>query len=153
MQTFWADLLDGERYAILATCLAYVFVIGIMSIIGCLRIRRWPHTIGTLVEDGVSTSIGSPSERMSSARVRYKYSVADTDYTGKRLSPFVVAATGTKIAEWQKRGIQKLGGDLVTVFYNPARPEKSYLIRPSLTGISGVFLLFTTVAIALWFAF
>ncbi|WP_120499633.1 DUF3592 domain-containing protein [Roseovarius sp. EL26] len=151
MEIFWTDLLSGERYAVLSTCIAYVLLMGIISIIGCLRVRRWPHTTGILTEDGVS-SFGSGSDRMHAARVRYEYSVDSTPYTGKRLSPFIVHATGTRMAEWQKGGIQRHGGNHVTVFYNPARPHKSYLILPTLIGIIGVFVLITIVVIVLWFA-
>ena len=152
MQIFWTDLLDGERYAVLSVCIAYALLIGIISITACLRIRRWPHTIGTLTEDGIS-GFGSSSDRMHTARVRYEYSVNGTPYTGKRLSPFIVYATGTRMAEWQKNGIKRHGPDRVTVFYNPARPNKSYLIIPTLTGISGLFLLIMIAVIVLWIAF
>ena len=151
MQIFWTDLLNGEHYAVLTACIAYVLLMGIVSITACLRIRCWPQTTGTLKEDGVSSFGGS--DRLHTARVRYEYFVDGIPYTGKRLSPFIVYATGTRMAEWQKSGIQRHDGDNVTVFYNPARPDKSYLIHPTLTGILGVCLLIMIVVIVLWFAF
>ncbi|KLN59185.1 hypothetical protein WH96_18735 [Kiloniella spongiae] len=151
MQEFWTDLLNGELYAVLSACIAYVLLMGMVSITTCFRIRRWPQTIGKLTEDGVS-SIGSYDERMHTARVRYEYSVDDTPYTGERLSPFILRATGTTMAKWQKKGIQRHEGDHVTVFYNPALPRKSYLIVPTLTGIGGIFLLVAIVVIVFWFA-
>ena len=151
MQAFWTDLLNGERYAVLSVCIAYALLTGIVSITACFRIRRWPHTTGTLTEDGVS-SFGSYEDKMHAARVRYDYSVDGIPYTGKRLSPFIMRTTGTKMAEWQKGGIQRHESDRVTVFYNPAAPHKSYLIVPSLTGIAGVFLLVAIVVIVLWVA-
>ncbi len=151
MQEFWTDLLNGEHYAVLSACIAYALLMGIVSITACFRIRRWPHTIGKLTEDGVS-SIGSSDERMHTARVRYEYSVNDISYTGKRLSPFIIRATGTRMAEWQKGGIQKHEGDCVTVFYNPALPHKSYLIVPTWTGVAGVFLLVAIPVFLIWFS-
>lgn len=151
MQEFWADLLNGELYAVLSACIAYALLMGTVSITTCFRIRRWPHTIGKLTEDGVS-SIGSYDERMHTARVRYEYSVDDIPYTSQRLSPFILHATGTTMAEWQKKGIQRHEGDRVTVFYNPALPHKSYLIVPTLTGIAGIFLLVAIAVIVFWFA-
>ncbi len=151
MQKFWTDLFNGEQYAVLSACIAYALLMGIVSITACCRIRRWPHTIGKLTEDGVS-GIGSYDERMHAARVRYEYSVDGIPYSGERLSPFIVRATGTTMAEWQKGGIQRHESDRVTVFYNPARPHKSYLIVPSGAAIAGIFLLFATAVIVFWFA-
>lgn len=152
MQIFWTDLLNGEHYALLSACIAYVVLMGIISITHYFRIRRWPHTVGTLTEDGVA-SFGSYSDRMFAARVRYDYFVDGATYTGGRLSPFLILATGTRMAEWQKGGIQRHGGDRITVFYNPARPNKSYLILPTAVGMTGISLLFVIVAPVLWLAF
>lgn len=151
MQEVWNDLSNGENYAVIAACMVYLLLMGGISITVCLRIRRWPHTVGTLTEDGVS-SIGSYDERMHAARVRYDYVVNGITYKGKRLSPFYMRATGTKLAEWQKGGIERHGGDRVTVFYNPARPHKSYLIVPSLQAIAGVASGIALVTMLLWFA-
>lgn len=152
MEIFWTDLLNGERNAVLSACIAYVLLMCMISIMGCLRMRRWPHTTGTLTEDGFS-SIGNSEDRMQAARVRYEYSVNGIPYTGKRLSPFILYATGTKMAKWQKVGIQRHGDDRITVFYNPSRPQKSYLITPKWTGITGICVLTTMVVIVLWLAF
>ena len=152
MQVFWNDLLNGERYALLYTAIAYFSLMGSVGIISCLRIRRWPHTKGTLTEDGISATVGSPADRMHAARVQYDYTVDGIPYSGRRLSPFIVRATGTSMAEWQKLGIERHGGDRISVFYDPARPYKSYLIVPSLTGILTMFLLIMIAVIVLWFA-
>jgi hypothetical protein len=152
MANFWTDLLDGERYAVLSAYIAYVLLIGAISIVACLRIRRWPHTTGTLSEDGFER-MDHASDRMYAARVRYEYTVNGIPYTGTRLSHFIIHASGRKIARWQKGGIQRYENDRITVFYNPNRPQKSYLIKSEWTSIIGLSILTTMSVIVLWLAF
>ncbi|MBB5515897.1 hypothetical protein FHS89_001917 [Rubricella aquisinus] len=152
MEIFWTDLLDGERYAVLSVCIAYVLLMGVIAVVRCLGIRRWPRTTGTLTEDGFS-SIGSGSDRMQTARVRYEYIVDGIPYRGTRLSPVLIYASGKRLAKWQKGGIQRHGNDRITVFYNPARPQKSYLILPQWTSIIGICLLTILLVMVFWLAF
>lgn len=150
MDSFWTDLLDGERHAVLSVCITYILILAAWSIIGCLRVRRWPHTTGTLIEDDF-TFAGSAEDRMQSAKVRYEYTVNGVHFAGKRLSPFYVSATGTKMAKWQKGGILRHGDDRVTVFYNPSRPHKAYLIIPTITTILSLCALYVSAALILWY--
>lgn len=150
MEIFLNDLFAGERYAVLAAFITYTLCMGSISIIGCIHIRRWPQTKGVLLEDGV-TSFGTHTERTYHARVRYEYYVDGKRHIGSRLSPTFISATGTRIAQWQKSGIQRHGSGGVTVFYSPARPHKSYLIKPSLTTIIVVSAVTMVVVMAFWF--
>lgn len=88
---------------------------------------------------------------MQSAKVRYEYTVNGVHFAGKRLSPFYVSATGTKMAKWQKGGILRHGDDRVTVFYNPSRPHKAYLIIPTITTILSLCALYVSAALILWY--
>ncbi|WP_282096036.1 DUF3592 domain-containing protein [Epibacterium ulvae] len=151
MQEFWNDLCAGERYAVLYVCIAYALAVGVFCVVRCFRMRRWPHTLGRLLEEGVS-GYGGGGDGMYAARVKYEYSVDGVFHTGTNLSPFIVQATGTRLAKWQMTGIQRHQGNCVTVFYSPRRPHKSYLIVPSQRAIAGLSLLFASVIVVMWLA-
>ncbi len=68
----------------------------------------------------------------------YQYEVDGKPYSGKRVSPWIVIASHNAkgVLDFQARGVEYVGEDLVRVFYNPNRPTKSFLILPSLAGIA-----------------
>jgi hypothetical protein len=66
----------------------------------------------------------------------YEYSVNGQQYTGKRISPWVVVATHNMRAVLVKQllKIRKDPNGSIDVFYNPADPKKSFLVKPGIVG-------------------
>ena len=114
----------------------YFAVMGLFSLISCMRIRFWPTTSGVLLHSGLDTlGLGMRSDEHNyTADVRYSYRVAGKDYEGNRLSPtLVMMSTNLRfVLNWQMKGIKRLGVEQVVVLYNLSKPEKSFLIRPGM---------------------
>jgi len=134
LSSFISQIKAGDEQAILALFLIYIMIMGLISLTFCLRIRFWPVTTGQLLSEGLDEM--SPSMRADEqnfqADLRYKYYVDGTDYEGLRLSPTNIMASYNMrfLIHRQLRGVTRLAGDNVEVYYNPSKPRKSFLIRP-----------------------
>lgn len=125
----------SRRDAIILGSSAYFALMGMISLIHMFRLSRWPSVIGELHEEGVNRSgIGamSPDERENRAMVRYTYSVDGVTYESDRLNAWYVTVTHNlrALLKYQLREIERHEGASVTVFYNPRKPQKSYLDVP-----------------------
>ncbi|MBB2494914.1 DUF3592 domain-containing protein [Aquipseudomonas ullengensis] len=123
---------DGKSLALLAAI--YVSAVMLSSAIYLRLIWHWPSTTGQLIRQEVATFGGKEyvqSQQNYLAKVEYTYEVDGQRYTGNRLSPWkVMASANARIvlqAQMQGIDIDSAGG--VTVYYNPRKPTKSYLIR------------------------
>lgn len=140
MSEFIAQLLDGDRDAILLAAAAYFALMGVIAVLRCIHIGRWSSTTGVLESAGIERT-GSvafeKSDQEYEAQVRYRYRVDGTEYLGTRLNGWSIMATYNLrfILKYQFRGIERLDGDHVVVYYNPYDPAKSYLDVPGLTSI------------------
>jgi len=134
MSGFLNDILAGERTAIIQAAAVYFAVMGLWSIGFCIRLRRWPSVVGILEEAGLRQfgAASTKSDQTFAANVLYQYEVNGEHYEGSRLSPSImlVSSNVRALLRWQLKGIERLGGDRVRVFYNPTKPRKSYLIVP-----------------------
>lgn len=136
MLQFFQDVLSGERATILNLIAGYFFICGIYGLLYWQHVRSWPHTSGTLIKSEIGKLGNSmrADEQRYLAKQRYQYSVGGEDYEGKRLSPIQILASVNMRAllHWQMRYITYLDKDKtkVAVFFNPKKPQKSYLIRP-----------------------
>ena len=76
-------------------------------------------------------------EREYEAMVRYSYSIDGITYEGDRLNAWYVTVTHNlrTLLKFQFRGIERHKGNKVTVFYNPRKPQKSYLDVPGWRSI------------------
>lgn len=140
MNTFLERLFSGDRDAVLLAFAGYFALIGVFSLFHMFRLSRWPSVIGVLHEEKVErTGIGafSPDEREYKALVRYSYSVDGVSYESDRLNPWIVTVTYNlrALLKLQFRGIDRQGGANVTVYYNPRKPQKSYLDIPGWQSI------------------
>lgn len=98
------------------------------------------EVIGVVDEEGIEGSgvgVSSPDEREYEAKVRYSYSVDGITYQGDRLNAWYVMATHNlrALLKFQFRGIERHEGANVTVFFNPRKPQKSYLDVPGWRSI------------------
>ena len=136
MQSFFQELLSCDRTAILNLVAGYFFICGISGLLYWRRVRAWPQVSGQLIKSEIeSVGLDLQTRDMNyHANLRYQYSVGGIDYEGKRLSPIqIVASTNMRaLLRWQMRYITYLeaGKDRIAVFYNPKKPQKSYLIKP-----------------------
>ena len=152
MESFWTDLINGEAYAWKAGFAVYLVVVICISLYKSMKIRRWSHTQGTLTEQSLESWGGRKPDMMYSTKVRYEYEVDGQQYRGTRLSPFIIHATFTRLVNAYAKGIQKLGGDQVVVYYNPSRPAQSYLILQSIRLLVCCTLVVVLCLLLLWLA-
>jgi len=134
MSSFIDSVAAGDKQAIIALVSMYFAAMCLFSLVYCLRIRSWPQTTGTVPESDVEAwgTSRDADDQNYAANVRDTYRVRGEDYEGARLSPTSILATVNlrALIDWQMRGITKLRDGQVAVFYNDAKPEKSYLVRP-----------------------
>ncbi|MAS93836.1 MAG: hypothetical protein CMO55_11645 [Verrucomicrobiales bacterium] len=106
------------------------------------RSSDWPST-GGIVERAEVIDLPFGSHRID---VRYRYRVGDEDFVGTRIRASDGEVDNREIAEDQISGLQS--GEEVTVYYDPAIPESSFL-RPG-AGLQEYFLLFVPFAMLIW---
>ncbi|HSX72403.1 MAG TPA: hypothetical protein VLF16_15835 [Pseudomonas sp.] len=145
---------DGQSIALLGAL--YVCAVMLSTAIYLWLIWQWPSTRGQLLAQGVAPFGATelvPAQQNHVAKVAYCYEVDGHTYTGNRLSPWkVMASTNARfVLQTQLRGIQMDESGGVTVFYNPRKPARSYLIRSgpikqALTLLSAI----APVALYLW---
>ncbi|MGI9389877.1 MAG: DUF3592 domain-containing protein [Boseongicola sp.] len=135
MNDYLAELFAGDQSAIILAAAVYCGVFGAWSVVYCFLVRRWPSTIGTLNEAGLTQFGWStiPSGQDYRSDVQYTYEVDDQTFQGKRLSPtFIVTSLNARaLLRWQMKGIERVGENGVRVYFKPTNPQKSYLIVPS----------------------
>ena len=129
--------LNGNTQGIFFWAAVYVFLVCLYSLVYQLRINRWPGVIGKLTNIGVQ-KFGSTARTIAEqdyvAGSCYQYQVDETRYQGSRVSPWSVVASQNmrRILVMQLKSVGKLPDNQVTVYYNPRKPEKSFLIKPGL---------------------
>lgn len=137
----WDLAVQGEKQGVLFFVALYTSVIMTASVLYQFHVRTWPETRGTLRRSGLA-KFGA-TERLTSnqdyrADALYDYIVNGETYTGKRVSPWVMVASHNArfLLERQLDKIRRFDDGTVAVFYNPARPAKSFLIKPGNVGLA-----------------
>ncbi len=142
MDDYFDRLKNGDPESWLLAFAVYSLLVGAFSLFHYTRIGRWPSVIGALNSAAVAgqTPSAVSSDRNYSAEVSYQYNIEGKSYEGSRLSPFLVMATHNlrSLIRHQMKGIEIIQDGGVRVFYNPARPEKSYLISTSSIGYASI---------------
>lgn len=140
VEQMWSQALAGDKQGGLFFIVLYCFFILGYSVIYQLRVRAWSKVQGTLIDSDVSLFDGRRvviSDQNYLATALYTYSVDGKEYSGKRVSPWLIIASYNAkfVLHAQLRGIQRHVDGSVDVFYNPNKPEKSFLIKPGLVGL------------------
>ena len=124
----------------LAAGLLEVGVFGFMTV-RTLETRNWPSVSGRITTSRLHSYISrssdnSSSTRMYTTRISYRFHVKNKAYVGKTLSYGEYSSSSPSHA----KGILKKYpvGAKVTVFYNPANPDKAVL-EPGKLGILPIF--------------
>lgn len=126
------DLFSEHLGLILAS---YAVLTIMYSVWFVVSTRQWPYTEGKLIRaDAKGVRVG----RGSTVDVEYTYELAGVEYTGRRLSPLIFARGMSKsFVNKQIKQIQYCENGSIKVFYNPKKPQKSYLVIKSL--LKGLF--------------
>lgn len=140
MAAFLENLLVGDRDAILLVAAGYFALMGIIISARMISLSHWPSIIGELHEKGIqNTGTGAISvdEREYSTKVRYSYTVDGVTLENDQLNPWFVRVSHNlrALLKLQFRGIERLGGARVRVYYNRHNPQKSYLDVPGWKSI------------------
>ncbi|MEM6794502.1 MAG: DUF3592 domain-containing protein [Acidobacteriota bacterium] len=146
LENIWQLTQAGKLQGIWFCAAAYWLLVCGWSVVYQIRIRRWPSTEGVLESASVEEFGGSEivrSDRDYRLESSYTYRVSGVDYSGSRVSPWVFIASNNLgfILRWQLNQVKITSPAGVTVFYNPKRPEKSFLIAPGRAGIAFTLLL------------
>lgn len=129
---------NGEVQGVFFYAAVYAFLVLTYSLVFQLRIASWPSVVGELIDGRISEfgKENAPVERDYKVAVSYNYRVGNKEYSGKRLSPWVFVTNNNAafILKSQLNKITESADGGVTVYYNPRKPRKSFLIKPGLIG-------------------
>lgn len=130
---------EGELQGIWFWASCYMLVVCLYSAYFQIRTRFWATTVGNihnlgLKKFGISNDL---SEQQYRGKALYSYSVNGQTYEGTRISPwvFVTNYNAKGLLLKQLAGIDMPTKDTVTVYYNPNKPQKSFLLKASKFGI------------------
>ena len=142
----WDLAKSGDKQGVIFFAALYGFIVLTYSLIYQLRITNWPTAKGWLLGasvDKFGTTHAIRSEQDYISKALYEYTVDGVVYQGTRVSPWVIVASHNAkfLLERQISKITKNGDGSIQLFYSPGRPSKSFLIKPSLTGMVVTFVL------------
>jgi hypothetical protein len=138
----WQLALQGDKQGVWFFASLYCFILCSYSVFFQVRTRFWPFTQGELQNVSVN-KFGATDWVVSNqeyvAEALYRYSVSDVIYAGSRISPWVFVASHNARAVLNKQlsFVERFPDGSVKVFYNPAKPQKSYLM---VAGKAGIFI-------------
>ena len=140
LQDMWQLASEGERQGVFFFASVYTFLVLGYSFYRQRLTLQWPATRGVLHSARLAR-FGGPEWQLSDQDYRtdalYEYTVAGETYQGKRVSPWVIVASHNArfILQRQLNKIDRHEDGQVTVFYDPKRPAKSFLIKPGKVGM------------------
>ena len=140
VQEMWRLARGGEVQGVWFFAALYALLLCGYSLAFQLRTRRWPSVRGVLLQAEVA-SFGAAepvlSERDYVTDAAYRYEVAGEAYEGKRVSPWIVVAShnARRLIEMQLAWIDRGSDGTATVYYNPRKPGRSYLVLPGKVGM------------------
>ena len=130
---------EGELQGIWFWASCYMLVVCLYSAYFQIQTRYWASTVGQihslgLKKFGISNDL---SEQQYRGKALYSYVVNGKTYEGTRISPwvFVTNYNAKGLLLKQQSGINMPTEDTVTIYYNPKKPQKSFLIKANKFGI------------------
>lgn len=138
LQEMWYLATQGHLQGVWFWAAFYTFLVCAYSVSYQLRVRNWPSTLGTLQRARIS-EFGAPelvrSERVYHADTSYTYTIQGDEYTGHRVSPWIILTNMTALLNYQLKRISSTENGKVKVFYHLHKPQKSYLLLPGMIGV------------------
>jgi len=130
--------LHGKAQGVFFWSALYVLVLSFYSFMFQIRVSSWPSTEGELIDERIK-EFGfhyAKWDKEYIASVTYKYVVQGSEYVGNRLSSwfFITNNNASFFLKNQLNSILRHPSGLITVYYNPNKPGKSFLIKPGLIG-------------------
>lgn len=117
----------------------YILLVCLYSTYFQIQTRFWASTHGTLLKLGAETfgSTNDLSEQQYQGNALYSYTVNGKTYKGSRISPwaFVTNHNAKSLLLKQQTGIKISAQNSVTVFFNPKKPKKSFLLKANKFGV------------------
>ena len=154
----WQLAIQGDTQGIWFWAAIYMLCVCTYSLIFQIRMRYWPYTFGELKNIGVArfgAKVIVKSEQDYISKAMYQYRVSGVTYDGTRVSPWIIVASHNSrgLLEKQMTSIQRSADGRVKVFYNPNKPQKSYLIIAGQMGIAITLLISVLPLIAFYFKY
>jgi len=124
----------GDGQSILLLAAIYVLLVCGYSVVWQMRVNSWPGVTGRLEGLGLR-KFGAGEWALSNqdyvGDALYTYRVDGKEYSGKRISPWVIVASHNLrgVLRRQIESVDAGPGNEVTVYYNPRNPGKSFLVR------------------------
>ncbi|AUM12284.1 DUF3592 domain-containing protein [Ketobacter alkanivorans] len=139
-ESMWGLALNGQAQGVFFFASLYALVMLLYSLRFQVRVSSLPGVEGEL-EDERIREFGyayAMSQKEYVVSVSYKYVVEGKEYVGNRLSPwaFVTNNNARFILKSQLNSICRGSSGKITVYYDPEKPHKSFLIKPGLFGKS-----------------
>ena len=139
----------GNTQGIYFFIVVYTTLVLSISLFFQYRINRWPIVKGDLLNkdvDKFGATEWATTNQEYVAEALYLYTVEGKKYFGKRVSAWVMVASHNAkfILEKQLSSIDVDDNGKVSVYYNPKKPQKSYLI---ITGIKSQLFTLTLILI------
>lgn len=128
-----ASAVNGDEQSIVLLAAFYVLLVCSYSVVWQIRMNSWPNVTGRLEELGLR-KFGATTWAITNQQyvgdALYTYCVDGKEYKGKRVSPWVMVASHNlrSLLRSQQNSVEVRGAGEVTVYYNPAKPGKSYLV-------------------------
>lgn len=127
----------GDGQSILLLAAIYILLVCGYSVIWQMRVNAWPSVSGQLERLGLrkyGAGEWALSNQEYAADALYTYQVDGKAYSGKRISPWLFVASHNlrSVLRLQLKGVNVGSGNEVKVYYNPRKPEKSFLVRTGL---------------------
>ena len=141
MENFLQDLMAGDKDAIVVVITAYFLLMTGWSLVQQIRTRAWPSTVGQLASLGTrkfGVAEVQPADQDYVNKAHYSYRVDGREYTGTRVSPWIIVAShnAKALLENELKGVNVSADGSVEVFYNPLKPHKAFLIKPGYFGMA-----------------
>ena len=129
-----ASAANGDEQSIVLLGAIYVLLVCSYSVVWQIRMNAWPHVTGRLETLGIrkfGATEWAITDQEYVSDALYTYRVGGEEYNGKRVSPWVMVASHNlrSLLRLQQTGVEVRHGNEVTVYYNPRRPRKSFLVR------------------------
>lgn len=155
LEHMWALASEGEAQGVFFFAAVYVVLVLAWSLVYQLRVAAWPVTRGRLIAAGVRRFGATDIVRARQDYVvsaEYEYTVGGTTYRGKRLSPWLVVASHNlrAVLRRQVEQVRRDAEGAVDVYYDPRRPQRSFLLKPGPVGIACTAALAVAVPLLYW---
>ena len=110
---------------------------GVQALRNRTALDRWPTTKGRVIERGTFQAVIGGRGFRYAPLVKYVYQVDEKEFVNNYINPKRTQQPSHSTKEWAQKEAE-LGTDEVTVHYNPASPDESFLVQTPRFKLYGV---------------